>query len=248
MDPAYRRDHPDAAAADAAERLEAISERTVPAPMSPRRPRSMHTLPDDLGHTVPPDRGYLRLPLLPGFENTLREHLRAALGPEFGVDVDTTPEPAPPALPIPVPFYEAHELAAHQDDALRYDVRVRFPDGDTVVYRVTRMAGGAPLPRNLVINLILLLLSWWWCCTSWRAASPGRCRTWRARPTASAATCALDSCRSVAPRAARRGARLQHHAGPPATLSRQPHAGAGGDVARPENAADAAAAAGRGAR
>src|SRR5580704_16305583 len=139
-----------------AERTEAISELAVP--VMGRRPRSMRTLPEDAGHTAPPDRGYLRLPLLPGFENTLREHLRAALGPEFGVDVDTTPEPAPPAVPIPVPFYEAHELAAHQNDALRYDVRVRFPDGDTVVYRVTRMAGGAPLPRNLVMNLILLLL------------------------------------------------------------------------------------------
>ena len=101
---------------------------------------------------------FLRLPLLPGFENTLREHLHAALGPEYGVDVSPTPAPPPPAVPVPVPFYEAHELAAHQEDALRYDVTVRFPDADTVVYRVTRMAGGAPLPRNLLINLILLVL------------------------------------------------------------------------------------------
>src|SRR5580698_5093990 len=139
-----------------AERVQAVSELAVP--LAGRRQRPVRALGDDAGRAAPPERGYLRLPLLPGFENTLREHLSATLGPEFGVDVDLTPDPAPPAVPIPVPFYEAHELAAHQDDALRYDVRVRFPDGDTVVYRVTRMAGGAPLPRNLIMNLILLLL------------------------------------------------------------------------------------------
>ena len=140
-----------------AERSEAVSELTVPA--SGRPPRTLRRSLDGTPRgPAPPDRGYLRLPLLPGFENTLREHLRAALGPEYVVEVDATPDPAPPAVPIPVPFYEAHELAAHQDDALRYDVKVRFPDGDAVIYRVTRMAGGAPLPRNLIVNLILLLL------------------------------------------------------------------------------------------
>ena len=49
-------------------------------------------------------------------------------------------------------------------------------------------------------------------------------------------------------RAARRRARLQHHAGPPAPLSRQPLARAGGHVTRPEDPAHAAAPAGRGAR
>ena len=139
----------------AEERAQAMSELAVqPAGRPPQlirspgagRPRSL------------PDRGALRLPLLPGFENNLEVHLRAALGPEFGVQVGVTPEPPPPAVPVPVPFYEAHELAAHQDDALHYDVTVRFPDGDTVLYRVTRVAGGTPLPRNLLMNLILLVL------------------------------------------------------------------------------------------
>ena len=139
------------------ERAQAVSELEVP--VVPRRPRSMRTGADGSARgPTPADRGFLRLPLLPGFENTLKEHLHAALGPEYGVDVDATPESPVAAVPIPVPFYEAHELAAHQDDALRYDVTVRFPDGGTVVYRVTRMAGGAPLPRNLLINLILLVL------------------------------------------------------------------------------------------
>ncbi len=141
-----------------AERSEAVSELAVPA--SGRLPRAVRRALDGTSRGGPalPDRGFLRLPLLPGFENTLSEHLRAALGPEYVIEVDATPDPAPPAVPIPAPFYEAHELAAHQDDALRYDVRVRFPDGDAVIYRITRMAGGAPLPRNLIVNLILLLL------------------------------------------------------------------------------------------
>lgn len=138
------------------ERAEAVSELALP--REGRRPHAMRLPGDAGGRGPPPERGYLRLPLLPGFENTLREHLQAALGAEYAVDVSTTPDPPPPAVPVPVPFYEAHELAAHQGDALRYDVTVRFPDHDTVVYRVTRMAGGAPLPRNLLVNLILLVL------------------------------------------------------------------------------------------
>jgi signal transduction histidine kinase len=35
---------------------------------------------------------------------------------------------------------------------------VGFADGDAVTYRVTRLAGGAPLPRHLFINLTLLVL------------------------------------------------------------------------------------------
>ena len=139
-----------------AERAEAVNE--LATPHQGRRAHGLRLPADMAGRGPPPERTYLRLPLLPGFENTLREHLKAALGSDYDVDVAPTPDPPPPAVPVPVPFYEAHELAAHQDDALRYDVTVRFPDGDTLVYRVTRMAGGAPLPRNLLINLVLLLL------------------------------------------------------------------------------------------
>ncbi len=139
----------------AEERSQAVSELAVQPPG--RSPHLMHP-PAGGGPGPPPGRGTLRLPILPGFETNLEVHLRAALGPEFAVHVGLTPEPPPPAVPVPVPFYEAHELAAHQDDALRYDVTVRFPDGATVVYRVTRVAGGTPLPRNLLTNLILLVL------------------------------------------------------------------------------------------
>jgi len=106
----------------------------------------------------PLERGFLRLPLLSDFENTLREQLRAALGTGYGIEFGPTPQPAPPAVALAPPFYEAHELALHPARAQRYDVTVRFPDGDAVTYRLERMPGGAPLPRNLFVNLSLLVL------------------------------------------------------------------------------------------
>ena len=84
--------------------------------------------------------GFVRLPLLlSDFESTLREQLRAALGPGYGIEIGPTPEPAPPAVALPPPFYEAHELALHPGSAQRYDVTVRFADGDAVTYRVARL-------------------------------------------------------------------------------------------------------------
>jgi len=102
--------------------------------------------------------GFVRLPLLSDFERTLKEQVRSALGPAYAVEVRATPDPAPPAIAVPVPFFGAHELAAHQGSAQRYDVSVRFADGGAVLFRVTRLPQGAPLPRHLLINLTLLLL------------------------------------------------------------------------------------------
>src|ERR1700726_2229492 len=102
--------------------------------------------------------GFVPLPLLSDFERTLREQVRSALGPAYAVEVRATPDPAPPAIAVPVPFFGAHELAAHQGSAQRYDVSGRFADGDAVLFRVTRLPQGAPLPRHLLINLTLLVL------------------------------------------------------------------------------------------
>ena len=106
------------------------------------------------------DRGrtFVRLPVLSDFERTLREQVQAALGAGYEVSVGRTLDASRRAIALPVPFYEARELAAHQDTAQRYDVAVRFPDGGTEVFRITRMPGGAPLPRNLRVNLTLLLV------------------------------------------------------------------------------------------
>jgi len=105
-----------------------------------------------------PAHGFLRLPLLSDFERTLKEQVRSALGPAYAVEVRATPDPAPAAIAVPVPFFEAHGLAAHQGSAQRYDVSVRFADGGAVLFRVTRLPRGAPLPRHLLINLTLLVL------------------------------------------------------------------------------------------
>jgi len=144
----------------AAERAQAVSELSSPrAPFDAEAAAHGRRLPPfGLGAARAAERGFVRLPLLADFEQTLKAQLHAALGPGFGVEVAPTPATAPPAIPIPVPFYEAHELAAHQHSARRYDVSVRFADGERIVYRVTRLTGGAPLPRNLFINLTLLVL------------------------------------------------------------------------------------------
>ena len=134
----------------AAARADAIGELSAPR-------GHMHSHPPGGGRGEAP-RGFVRLPLLSDFEQALKDQLRAALGPSYSVDIGPTPQTPPPAIPVPAPFYEAHELAAHHASARRYDVTVHFADGDAVTYRVARMPGGAFLPRNLLANLILLVL------------------------------------------------------------------------------------------
>jgi signal transduction histidine kinase len=141
----------------ASERAAAIEQLSAPGGL-----RHFHPPPPDLPLRAPrgpmdPPRTFVRAPLLTDFEQTLKAQLQAALGAGFEVSVGRTADASRPAIPLPVPFYEAHELAASQNIAQRYDVTVRFPDGDTVVYRILRVPGGALLPRNLVVNLLLLL-------------------------------------------------------------------------------------------
>jgi signal transduction histidine kinase len=138
---------------DAAERAAALSRLSSPyaAPLRHGGPGGPRT-----GRA--PLRAFMPVPLLSDFEQTLAVQLRAALGPAFEIEVARTADPARPAIPVPVPFYEARELAAHQGSAQRYDVSVRFPDGDTIVYRITRLPRGSLLPRSLVVNLVLLVL------------------------------------------------------------------------------------------
>jgi len=138
----------------ASERASAIAELSAPHghPHIPRLARGGGADPR------PAPRSFVRLPLLSDFEQTLKDQLHTALGPAYGVEIGPTPEPPPPAIPVPAPFYESHELAQHRGSAKHYDVTVRFADGDAVIYRVARMPGGAPLPRNLLANLILLVL------------------------------------------------------------------------------------------
>src|SRR3989440_5189686 len=119
----------------------------------PHPPPGAHGHPEGAGQ-----RGFVRLPLLSDFERTLKDQVHSALGPAYVVEVSATPEPAPPAIAVPVPFFEAHELATHLGSARRYDVSVRLPDGAPLLFRVASLPEGAPLPRHLFANLGLLLL------------------------------------------------------------------------------------------
>jgi len=140
------------------ERAAAVSRLTSAQEEFPRAPRGFPRFRGAGADPHPLMRGFVPLPLLSDFEQTLRDQLRSALGPSYAIEVSATPEPAPAAIPVPVPFFEAHELAAHKGGAERYDVTVRFADGDPVIYRVMRPPRGAPLPRNLFINLTLLFV------------------------------------------------------------------------------------------
>jgi signal transduction histidine kinase len=121
-------------------------------------PLHMPHRPPGVQHPGAAARGFVRLPVLSDFERTLKDQVHGALGPAYAVEVSATPEAAPAAIAVPVPFFAAHELAAHQGSARRYDVSVRLPDGAALLFRVTRMPEGAPLPRHLLGNLALLVL------------------------------------------------------------------------------------------
>jgi signal transduction histidine kinase len=133
----------------ASERAEAISELSAPR----SRPRRPPGFPGPEG-----EHGFVPLPLLADFEDTLKQQLHAALGPAFGIEVAPTAAAAAPAISVPVPFYELRELATRQASARHYDVTVRFADGGAAVFRITRPPSGALLSHSLMINLVLVVL------------------------------------------------------------------------------------------
>jgi signal transduction histidine kinase len=135
----------------AEERAETVSALVRQAPAYPPLGRRLR------GQPPPAERGFVHLPLLGDFERPLREQLRASLGAGYTIEVTPTPEPAPAAIPLPVPFLEAREVLS-LGELQHYDVAVHFPDGGAALFRVTRPPQGAPLPRNLIGNLVLLVL------------------------------------------------------------------------------------------
>ena len=95
------------------------------------------------------------LPLSPDFEPTLKLQLQATLGSAYTVAITpaaggTTKK----AIPIPTPFFEPRDGSGLQ----LYDVNVGFPDGGSAVFRIGHMPRGAPLSRNLFVNLALLVI------------------------------------------------------------------------------------------
>ncbi|MBW4050875.1 MAG: HAMP domain-containing protein [Proteobacteria bacterium] len=89
-----------------------------------------------------------------GLKAALTRQLRAELGSGYGVSVRTAAAPAARVIQIPSPFLG---LPAAQP-ARAYDVVIHLPDDSRLVYRVTRIDPGAPLPPSLMLNVILLVV------------------------------------------------------------------------------------------
>jgi signal transduction histidine kinase len=87
-------------------------------------------------------------------ERTFEQQLRMTLGAGFDVHVTQAADPAKKAISISGPlFSETRDSGTEM-----YDATVKFPDGYTALFRVTRLARGAPLPRGLFMNLALLVI------------------------------------------------------------------------------------------
>jgi len=88
------------------------------------------------------------------FETTFEQQLRATLGSGFDVTVVPAPDLSRRAIAISGPLFSENRDGGTE----LYDTTVKFPDGYTALFRVTRLARGAPLPRGLFMNLALLLI------------------------------------------------------------------------------------------
>ena len=97
---------------------------------------------------------FVRLPLSPDFESTLQQQLEATLGSAYRVSITPTADTGRKAIPIPTPIFEPRDAPGVQ----LYDIQVGFPDGDSAVFRIGHLPRGAPLSRNLFINLVLLVV------------------------------------------------------------------------------------------
>lgn len=99
-------------------------------------------------------RIFIQLPFVSDVRGALARQLRGELGDRYGVAVHPAVAPAGSVIPVPSPFFGP----AAQRSTESYDVDVRLPDGSTLIYRVTRVSPGTPLPPTLMLNLILLVV------------------------------------------------------------------------------------------
>jgi HAMP domain-containing protein len=88
------------------------------------------------------------------FQSEFEQQLRATLGSDYDVHVTPSTNPTNRAIPISGPFFSDARDSAPE----LYDATVKLPDGFTTVFRVTRLARGAPLPRGLFVNLGFLVV------------------------------------------------------------------------------------------
>ena len=117
----------------------------APNPGPPRRLLPMRS------HPWP--RIFIQLPFTSNLEEVLAQRLRADLGGGYAVKVGPAAASDALVIPIPSPFFGVPADRPTQS----YDVDVQLPDDSHLVYRVTRLAPGAPLPASLMINLLLLV-------------------------------------------------------------------------------------------
>lgn len=99
-------------------------------------------------------RIFIQLPFVSDVEEPLKQQLRQELGAGYPVTVSSASAPEAQVIAIPSPFFGLPVDRPTQ----AYDVSVRLPDSSTLVYRVARISPGAPLPRTLMVNLILLVV------------------------------------------------------------------------------------------
>ncbi|HEY2036947.1 MAG TPA: ATP-binding protein [Steroidobacteraceae bacterium] len=98
-------------------------------------------------------RIFIQLPFVSDIETPMKQQLRAGLGAGYRVTVRPASPSATGVIAVPSPFFGFPADRSTQS----YDVSVRLPDNSILVYRVTRTTPGAPLPRTLLVNLILLV-------------------------------------------------------------------------------------------
>ena len=109
----------------------------------------------------PPPRqrqAFLPLPLSTDIEHPLEQSLLSVLGNGYHVDVALASNNAASLTKRVIPVSPLVVLDSRDEADRVYDVTVGFPDGDSLVFRLTRPEEGAPLPRNLFVNLILLVV------------------------------------------------------------------------------------------
>ena len=130
----------------------------VEPPLHPRMNAPFHRRgqpPPWLAHSWP--HFFVQLPFTsaaPGLTEALGRQVRADLGGSYDVTVRKASAPAAAVIALPSPLFEPGEGHPSQS----YDVTVRLPDRSSVIYRVTRIDPGAPMPTSLMLDVLILVI------------------------------------------------------------------------------------------
>ncbi|HXR93494.1 MAG TPA: ATP-binding protein [Steroidobacteraceae bacterium] len=96
----------------------------------------------------------LPLPLAGDFEHPLVQTLQNILGSGYRISVAA----ASPGVTSAIQVSPLQALERRGEMGGLYDVTVQYPDGGSTLFRIARPAEGAPIPRNLLVNLSLLVV------------------------------------------------------------------------------------------